>query len=281
MPQEQQVQFRTALGGVEERVALAVRQQRLLQGEALPACAVARVERQVAPVFEPQQEMQNAAVAQKDLGRFDDPLAQILEPRRQHSDHERPCQQVAVVVHRGDADVHRTGQFRGVPRLPVVMRQHPPEAAQRRGRHPRAQPRHVPFQKRARERSHPARPGRGRPRQIRPRKPAPHPQPVLLLRPHLGERKAADVHEQNPSRQRFGYPLDQVPGRAPQQEEDGLPVGGVTDRTQHLEQARHALHLVEHDQAFALAQHAFGRCGQRLPCSGHFQVEDHGRAVPC
>ena len=102
------------------------------------------------------------------------------------------------------------------------MRQHPPEAAQRCGRHLRAQPRHIPLQERARERPHPACPGRGRPGQIRPRKPAAHPQPILLRRPYLGKRKAAHVHEENAPCQRFGNPIDQAPGRATEQEKDIL-----------------------------------------------------------
>ena len=279
-PQQHQVQLGAALGGVEVRLPLPVRDQRLLQGESLPARAVARVRRQVLHLFQPQQEVQDAAVAQVDLGRLDEALAQVLEPGRQHPDHERPRQQIAVVVHRGDAHVHRAPQFRGVPGLPVVVRQHPPEAAQRLGRDLRAQPRNVPLQEGARERLHPSPPGRGRAREIRPWKAAAHPEPVLAPRPGLGERESAHVHEEDAPRQRLGHAPDQIPGGAAQQQEDRVPVPVVADRAQHLEQPRHPLHLVDDHQALAPAEQPLGGPGERRPGGGHLQVEDRGRPRP-
>ena len=242
--------------------------------------AVARVRRQVLHLFQAQQEVQDAAVAQADLGRLDEALAQVLEPGRQHPDHEGARQQVPVVVHRGDAHVHRARQLRGVPGLPVVVRQHPPEAAQRLGRDLRAQPRDVPLQEGARERLHPSRPGRGRAREVRSWKAAAHPEPVLAPRPGLGEREAAHVHEEDAPRQRLGHAPDQIPGGAAQQQEDRVPVPVVTDRAQDLEQPRHPLHLVDDHQALAPAEQPLGGLGQRRPGRGHLQVEDRGRPRP-
>ena len=87
-PQQHQIQLGASSGAVKVGVALAVGQERLLQGESLPTGAVAWMHRQLPHLFQPQQEMQDSAVAQVDLGRFDDALAKILPPGREHPNHE-------------------------------------------------------------------------------------------------------------------------------------------------------------------------------------------------
>ena len=238
------------------------------------------MQRQFLRLFQPQQKVQDAAVAQEHLGRLDQPLAQVLEPGRQYPDHVGAGQQVPVVIHRRGAHVHRARQLRGVPGLSMVVRQHPPEAPQRVRRHLRPQPRNVALQEGARERLHPARPGRGRRRQPGARKPAAHPEPVLVLRAHFGQREAANVDEEDAARQGFGNALDQIPGSAAEQQEHGVPVPGVADRAQHLEQRRQPLYLVDDYQPLGAAQQPFGSGRQRLPHGSHFQVVERHRPGP-
>ena len=112
------------------------------------------------------------------------------------------------------------------------------------------------------------------------RKAAAHPETVLVLPAHLGQREAAHVHENNSPRQSLRNPLDQVPGSAAQQQKDRFPVPVVTDRAQNLEQAWHALHLVENDQTLALAEQSLGSCGQCFPHGGDLEIQDRRWSRP-
>ncbi len=66
--QKQEVQFGPSLRAVEVRVVLAVRDQRLLKGESLPAGPVRGVHRELVAFFQTEQKVQNPAVAQIHLG---------------------------------------------------------------------------------------------------------------------------------------------------------------------------------------------------------------------
>ena len=191
-----------------------------------------------------------------------------------------PTSKIPVVVHGGCAHVHRPPQFGCVPDLSVKMRQHPPEASQGFGRYFRAQSRDVPLQKGARKRLHPTGPFRGRARQPGPWKAAAHPETVLVLPAHLGQREAAHVHENNSPRQSLRYPLDQVPGSTAQKQKDRFPVSVVADRAQDIEQAWHALHLVENDHTFALAKQSLGSHRQGFPHGGDLEIQDRRRSRP-
>ena len=124
------------------------------------------------------------------------------------------------------------------------------------------------------KRLHPTGPFRRRPGQPGSRKAAAHPETVLVLPAHLGKREAAHVHENNSSRQSLRNPLDQVPGSAAQQQKDRFPIPVVADRAQDLEQAWHALHLVENHQTLALAEQSLGSSRQCFPHGGDLEIQD-------
>ena len=224
--------------------------------------------------------VEDAGIAQVHLRCLDDAFADVLEPRLQHADHERPGQQVAVVVHRVDADAHRAAERRRVPGLAVNVRKHGPEAAKRLGRHPRPESRYVALQEGPRERLHPQRAGGVRLRQIGQREAAADPEPVLVLDADLVEREAAHIDERDAPGQGLGNAPDQVPGGAAQEQEDGLAVRVVTDGAKDLEQLGYALHLVDHDQPLAASKQPLRSRVERLAHCWHFQVVDRGRPFP-
>lgn len=160
------------------------------------------------------------------------------------------------------------------------VRQHPPEAAESLGRHSRSWSRNAPLEEGPRERPHPSLPGSRRRREMGARKSSAHPEPVLVPGRDLGEREAAHVHEEDPARERFRNPLDQVPRRAAQQQEDRLPAGRVADRPQRLEQPRQPSRLVDDHEALAPAQYPLRRARRRLTGRGDLQIEHRRRASP-
>ena len=278
--EQQQVEFGSALGCVEVRFPLTVRQKRLLQCESLPARAVARVRDQVVPLFDPQQVVQHPAVAQIDLGRLDQAFAEVLEPWRKDPDHEGPGQEIAIAVHVPGVGVQRACKVRGVPGLSVNVGQHPPQPAQRLRRHSGAHGRDVPFHKGAGEGLHPARPGRIRGCAVGSRETATHPQPVPVGGSHLGQRKATHVDEQDSAGQRLGNAPDQIGGSAAQEEKDRVAARVVADRTQHFEQLRHPLDLVEDHETLARREDALRRKRQGVALGGDLEIEMDGWARP-
>ena len=196
------------------------------------------MERQLLRLLDPQQEVQDAGVAQEHPRRFDEPFAEVFEPGRQHPDHERAGEQVAVVVHRAGAHVHGARQFGGVPELAVPVGEHAPEPAEGLRGDLRAQTRNVPLEEGPGERLHPARPGRVGRCEPGARESAAHPQTVLMLRSDLGEREAGDIDELDAPGQGLGNPADHVPRRAAEQQEHRLSIRVVANRAQRFEQAR-------------------------------------------
>lgn len=65
------------------------------------------------------------------LGRLHLPLAHALVPRLELSERQGRRERVQVMPDRRARDAERAGQFRTVPNLPVIVRDHRPEAAQR------------------------------------------------------------------------------------------------------------------------------------------------------
>ena len=94
------------------------------------------------------------------------------------------------------------------------------------------------------------------------------------------EGKAGDVHELDPSGERLGYPPDQVPRRAAEQQEDRLPVRVVGDGAERFEQPGQPLYFVQDDEPLPVSQHPLGRLGQGFADLRPFQIEDDGGAVP-
>ena len=72
---------------------------------------------------------------------------QVLVPRLQWVDDECRRQDVEVVIHDLVRDAERTGEFRSIPDVALVMREHGPEAAEDRGWCADAKLRQVAFQK--------------------------------------------------------------------------------------------------------------------------------------
>ena len=255
----------------------AVRDQGLLQRESLPTGAVPWVQGQLLRVLDTQQEVQDTAVPQKHPRGLDEPLAEVFEPRRQHPDHEGTGEQVAVVVHGGRAHIHGPRQFRRVPDLAVPVGEHPPEAPERLGGDLRAQSGDVAFEEGPGERAHPPCPRALRRSEPRTGKAAAHPETVLMAGSDLVEGKPGDVHELDPSGERFGDPPDQVPRRAAQQQKDRLPIRVVADGAERFEQLGQPLHFVHDDEPLPVAQRAFGSPGKGFPDFRPFQIEEDGR----
>ena len=99
-------------------------------------------------------------------------------------------------------------------------------------------------------------------------KAAAHPEAVLVAGSDLVEGKAGNVHELDPSGERFGDPPDQIPRRAAQEQEDRLPVRVVADGAERFEQPGQPLYLVEDDESLPVAQHPLRRPGQEADAHG-------------
>src|SRR5437763_15436788 len=79
-----------------------------------------------------EQGMQESGVRKINLGRFHLALAQVLVPWRQDPYHERRREEIEIAAHGHVRDPKRACKLRSIPDLAVIVREHRPEALQRR-----------------------------------------------------------------------------------------------------------------------------------------------------
>jgi hypothetical protein len=96
---------------------------------------------------DPLQSMKQTTVPQVDLGAFDRTLPDVFEPGLKLPDHEGLRQDVEIAPGRIGGDPQGGGDFGTVPELPVVIREHRPEATQHGWRNVEPELPEVAFQK--------------------------------------------------------------------------------------------------------------------------------------
>ena len=170
----------------------------------------------------------------------------------------------------------RSGQIRGVPNLPVQMRQHRPEASQGLAGHAKAELGDVAFE----ERSHEALAARSmlvgvRPGQKGPRVAAPDPQRRVTPR----QRSPSTSKPRHLAVARRGPPaLSETPRTRSRRRaaenagtwRAGLPVG---QHAEEFEQRRLSLDLVDDDEAAQRFEHLFRSFRTQQRVAGILQVE--------
>ena len=157
--------------------------------------------------------MKQAAVTQVDLWRLAHPLAEVLGPRRQRPHHERAGEDVEIVLRRLVIHAKRAGDFRRVPDLAVVVRDHQPEAMQLLRRNRDAQLRNVAGEKRTDELLSPVQARLVGRAQKRLREPAAQPQCVESIEANFSAVEAVQVDEAHTAGQRLGHTLDEIQRR--------------------------------------------------------------------
>ncbi len=126
--QHQQIEFRALVRSPE--IAVGPGQARPAPGEASSSPRVRVRERWRSHAH---QRVQQPGVAEIDLRRFHLALAQVLVPGLQLAHHQGLGQRIEIAPHGRLGDAERARRIGGVPGLPVVMRQHAPEAQHCRG----------------------------------------------------------------------------------------------------------------------------------------------------
>ena len=220
-----------------------------LQRESFPGRAEPGPGVQLPGVVHAREPVQQAAVAEIYLRRLDLPLADVLKPRGQTPHHQRANQRVQVTPHGRVRHVERAAQIGCVEHLPVIMREHHPEPAQRGWRNLNAERRDVALQKRADVKLAPLRAVRFARREKRQRKSAAQPELLHLRHAHFTQRERRDFHKTNPSGQCLRSLPDQIPRGAAQNQKARGRFGPVRQHAQDRKQIRAALDFVNHHQA--------------------------------
>ena len=111
-----------------------------------------------------------------------------------------------------------------------------------------------------------------RSREERSREPAAQPQRLELLRPRLADVEARQLHELHAAGQGLGHPAHYVWRGAAENQKTCPVVGPIDQDSQHAEQLRHDLNLVENHHTVQRTQNHL-RVLQTLPVGTRFQVE--------
>ena len=286
--QHQQVEFGAGMGGPEVRLIRPRDAQDLVECEALPRGAGLRVPRQRRRVADAEQLVQQAGVAQVDLRRLHLALAEVREPGLKLAHQIRLRQPVEVAAHGAFVHAERTRRRRRVPHLAVIVRQHRPEAVQRRRGDVHAKLRQVALDGGADELAPPDAARLVVVRHVRAREATAPPQRRSLRGADanvcagacagLVEREPARLDDLDAPGQRLARLAQQRRRRAAQQQKAGRVVGAVDQHAQHLEQIGRVLHLVDDDQAAQVFQRDQRRAELRFDLRV-FEVEPVRRAA--
>ena len=196
--------------------------------------------------------MEDPRITDVDLGRLDLSFADVLEPRLQLPHHEDGRQEVKIPPHRRVRDAEGACELGAVPDLSMPVREHRPEAAERRRRDGAPEFREVPRQKRADEPVAPAAACGFRSRQERAREPTPQPEPFQVV--HIGEVEAIEFVERDASGERLRRLTQEFGRSAPQYEEAGLRAGTVREDAQELEDVGQAVDFVQNHETLERPQ---------------------------
>mgnify|MGYP005853887667 CR=1 FL=1 len=183
-----------------------------------------------------------------------------------------------------DAPPERHAELRRVEQLPLQVREHRPEAAQRLGRHAHAERRQVALQERAHELVTPLERGFVVGRKQARRVAAAQPQRMLAgepgqLRMQLAREERRQLDLRDAAGERLGALAQQRPRRRAEEEEAPRAAVGVDLGAQRGKQLRQPLHPVEHDEALAhRGQEEFG-AGEGRAVGLALEVEDDGAGV--
>lgn len=255
----EQVKFCAAMRRPKVRIAGFKHANDLFHRKALPGCAKFGMRLKVCQCRQLKERMENAAVANIDLGRFDLTLANVFEPGRENSDHVSARENIEIPARRGLRGAERAGKLRCVPDLPMIVRDHRPEASQSLRRDRDAELRNIPFEKGAYEVIAPSHAGgfiRGKKRSW---KSAAQPKTGALLRTHFSKVKPGQVYESDAPGKRLRHTSDQVRGSGAEQKESGFVRDPIRQNPQQFEKVGLSLNFVNDHQTSKLLQHPQGR----------------------
>lgn len=168
-------------------------------------------------------------------------------------------------------------QLRGVEQLALQVGQHAPEALQGFSRHPHAKLRQVALQEGAQKILPPCERGGVAGCEVTQREAATQPKRLeLRIRPQFSGKQGRQLHIADPPRQRFGRLAQHAARRRPQQKESTGSAMRIDFRSQRRKQARHELHLVEHDESITLRDEEQLRVREHRTIAFAFDVHEQG-----
>ena len=207
--------------------------------------------KQIVVGLQAKQRVQNAAVSHVHLRHLHQPLADVDEVRRQPPHQHQVRQQVDVADDRWRRGGHAARQCRSVEQAALVVAEHRPKPPQRRRGHAHAELRDVALQVGAEEVQPPACAGLVASGGEGVREATAHPQLPLLVGADFERGQPGQFVVDDAPGQGFGRLLHQRVRSRAEQKELATALAGPTPvvdlPAQHLEQRRHALHLVQHD----------------------------------
>jgi hypothetical protein len=276
--EDQQVQFRAAVGGPVIGISRVDEIKHMFEGKAFPGRAQLRMTQEVPRGGDLEQGMEDATVTDINLRRLDLSLFEILKPRGEHADHVSAGEDVQVTARGVFGCTERSGEFRSVPNLPVVVGYHGPEASKGLGWDGDAQLRNVAFEKRANEILAPTPARAMRPGQKGPGESPAVPQPVAFVGSNFLQPKTRQIDETDPSCQRFRGPLYQFGRGASENKKLGLAARPVDQHSKDLKQIRLSLDFVDNDEPLETLQRRHGGC-QLLSAHRAFEVKNRARTM--
>jgi len=188
----QQIEFGSGMGGPEEALMMFGTDpaDQLFDHEALPRCPRLGVGFDIGEGPKIQQSMQQAAISHVDFGRTDLALADVFVPRWKLPNHKGRDQTIQVPPDGRIGHSEGTRKLRGIPNLPVIVREHGPESPQGRRADGDAELGQIAFEKRLEELPPPFEARRFGDGQIRTGKTAPTPQLEMVWAPDFIQREA-------------------------------------------------------------------------------------------
>ena len=209
--------------------------------------------------------VQKTAVPDVHLRRLDEPLAYVREVRLKSPHEHEVDQEIDVSADRRHGDIHAAGQLGGVEHAALAVGEHGPEPPQGLGRNADAELRDVPFKVGTDEAESPTGRGRVALGQERIRETSAYPEPVPFGS-GLKDVESGKLVVDNASCQRLSRLPEESLGRRTEKQE--LPGAATVTATpvdlpsQYLEEARHALDLVQNDEPSSLMLQVGGRIGK-------------------
>ena len=172
------------MGSPEVAVAIfhAQRMDHVLDHEALPGRTDLGVPVECLRSCNLQKAMEDSGIPDVDLWRLDLAFLEVRAPRLQAPHHERRFQGLAIPPYRVVRHAECTGEFRAVPHLSVVVREHGPEPVKRNARNGDPELRDIAFQERTNEVGAPLVTLAVASSRERTREPTPKPKTIRLVR---------------------------------------------------------------------------------------------------
>lgn len=140
---KQKVEFCATMRGPKINLVGFVSADRFLNRIAFPGGSELGVSEQVGFTENTHQTVKNTTISEVNFRSFDLPFSKVFVPGLKLTHHESAAQNIQIMFGRDRHYVHRSRDFRGVPYLSMIVRQHGPEVVHRDRGNPDTEARQV------------------------------------------------------------------------------------------------------------------------------------------